>query len=98
MNTNDALPLSYRLYVFIVVKLSFNFELGSRYFWSTSQYQFVICNCVPVLFVCRCEPPRSRSANSSKHRRKHGDDELVYRCLYLVHRVRKPIIYGKGYN
>ncbi|KAJ7388219.1 WD repeat-containing protein 64 [Desmophyllum pertusum] len=44
----------------------------------------------------RCEPPRSRSANSSNHRHNHRDDQLVYTCLYLVHRVRKPIIYGKG--
>lgn len=65
-------------------------------FAGTTSGVVIMWNLETEKIVLRCEPPRSRSANSSKHRRKHGDDQLVYRCLYLVHRVRKPIIYGKG--
>ena len=51
-----------------------------------------------LLFTLRrCQPPKSRSANSSNYRRNHRDEQLVYKVLYLIHRVRKPIIYGNGY-
>lgn len=48
-------------------------------------------------YLRRCQPPKSRSANSSNYRRNHRDEQLVYKVLYLIHRVRKPIIYGNGY-
>ncbi|XP_078355329.1 LOW QUALITY PROTEIN: WD repeat-containing protein 64-like, partial [Oculina patagonica] len=65
-------------------------------FAGTTSGEVIMWNLETEKIVLRCEPPRSRSANSSKHRRNHRDDQLVYSCLYLVHRVRKPIIYGKG--
>lgn len=64
-------------------------------FAGTTSGSIIMWNLETEKIVLTCEPPRS-IANSSKHRRHHRDDQLVHRCLYLVHRVRKPIIYGKG--
>ncbi|KAJ7389764.1 WD repeat-containing protein 64 [Desmophyllum pertusum] len=65
-------------------------------FAGTTSGAVIMWNLETEKIIFRCEPPRSRSANSGNHRHNHRDDQLVYTCLYLVHRVRKPIIYGKG--
>ncbi|KAM7448945.1 WD repeat-containing protein 64 [Porites harrisoni] len=65
-------------------------------FAGTTSGSVIIWNLETEKIALRCVPPKSASANSSKYKRHHQDEQLVYRCLYLVHRVRKPIIYGKG--
>ncbi|XP_044163661.1 WD repeat-containing protein 64 isoform X2 [Acropora millepora] len=62
-------------------------------FAGTTSGAIVMWNLETQKIVLRLEPPKPRSANN---RRRHRDEQLVYKCLYLVHRVRKPIIYGKG--
>lgn len=67
-------------------------------FAGTSSGAVIMWNLETEKVVLRCQPPKSRSANSSNYRRNHRDEQLVYKVLYLIHRVRKPIIYGNGKN
>lgn len=62
-------------------------------FAGTTSGSIILWNLETERIALRFEPPKPRSANN---RRRHRDEQLVYKCLYLVHRVRKPIVYGKG--
>ncbi|XP_048586234.1 WD repeat-containing protein 64-like isoform X2 [Nematostella vectensis] len=72
-------------------------EFGdSALFAGTSDGNIIMWNLQTEKIITRFDlPPLSRSSRSGRSKRQRQDERLVHACRVMVHRVRRPIIYGE---